>query len=274
MEGYGIKGHILKWIEAFLSNRKQRVVINGAFSEWQPVTSGIPQGSVLGPILHIIFINDLPDVIKCCIKLYTDDAKLFSVVNHQHKTVEVQQDVRKSETWATDWHMFLNLPKCKHLHIGREDNTTDYVMVPNNEEIKIKKADSEKDLGVVMDNKLLFPEHISSKVLTANKILGLSFRTFTYMDKVMFLDLYKTLVRQHLEYATPVWTPLYNKNAIVLENVQRRATNLVKTLSGMSYQVRLKELGLPSLEYRKLRADVIEVFKIINKIDNVVKTCR
>ena len=85
----------------------------------------------------------------------------------------------------------------------------------------------------------------------------------------MFLDLYKTLVRPHLEYATPIWTPLYKKDSIMLENVQRRATRLVKALSGLTYQERLLELGLQSLEYRRLRADVIEVYKIINQIDKI-----
>ena len=111
IEGYGIKGQILKWIEAFLSNRKQRVMINGSFSEWRPVTSGIPQGSVLGPILFIIYISDLPEVIKCYIKLYADDAKAYSVVNYQPQKVEVQYDVRKSEIWSIDWQMFYNIPK-------------------------------------------------------------------------------------------------------------------------------------------------------------------
>ena len=115
--------------------------------------------------------NFLADVIKRCIKLYADDVKLFSVVNHQPQKVEVQQDVWKSETWAIDLHMFFNISKCKHLHIGREDNTTDYDMVPNKEEIKIKKVNGEKHLGVVTDNKLLFREHISSKVSTESKIL-------------------------------------------------------------------------------------------------------
>ena len=219
--------------------------------------------------MFIIYINDLPEVIKCFIKLYADDAKVYSVVNYQPQKVEVQYDVRKSEIWSIDWQMFFNIPKCKHMRMGREENNTSNVTTSNNEEVPIKKVSSEKDLGVVIDNKLLYREHISGKVKTANKILGLIFRTFTYMDKDMFLDLYKTLVRPHLEYATPIWTPLYKKDSIMLENVQRRATRLVKALSGLTYQERLLELGLPSLEYRRLRADVIEVYKIINQIDKI-----
>ena len=128
IEGYGIKGQILKWIEAFLSNRKQRVMINGSFSEWRPVTSGIPQGSVLGPILFIIYINDLLEVIKCFIKLYADDAKVYSVVNYQPQKVEVQYDVRKSEIWSIDWQMFFNIPKCKHICIWEGKRITQVML--------------------------------------------------------------------------------------------------------------------------------------------------
>ena len=131
------------------------------------------------------FINDLPEVIKCCIKLYAGDAKVYSVVNYQPQKVEVQYDVRKSEIWYIDWQMFFNIPKCKHLYIGGGENNLYYIMTPNTEEVPTKKVSSEKDLGVVIDNKILFREHISGKVKTANKIIGLIFRTFTYMQKDM-----------------------------------------------------------------------------------------
>ena len=105
----------------------------------------------------------------------------------------------------------------------------------------------------------------------ANQILGLIFRTFTYMDREMFLNLYKSLVRPHVEYATSIWSPVYKKDIIQIENVQRRATRLVSNLKYLTYPERLKTLGLPTLEYRRDRANMIQVYKILNNIDKVDK---
>lgn len=193
--------------------------------------------------------------------------KFFSAVNTPEQKQKVQRDIISVEKWAVGWkmYMYFNTQKCKHLHLGKDENIATYMMHPENNELAIQKVTSEKDLGVIVDNKLLFREHMSTKVATANKVLGLIFRTFTYMDQDMFVSLYKSLVRPHLEYATPVWTPLYKKDSIALENVQRRATRLVSSLSTLTYQERLVKLGLPSLEYRRFRADVIEVYEIFEQ---------
>ena len=136
---------------------------------------------------------------------------------------------------------------------------------------KFKKVTSENDLGVLVDNKLLFREHIAKKVGTAN--LGLIFKTFEFMDKDMFVNLYKSLDRPHLEYTMPVIRPPRSKKDIIsIENVQRRATHLVKSVSHLGYADRLKTLGLPTLEYRRERGDMIQVYKIVNNIDKVDKS--
>ena len=165
--------------------------------------------------------------------------------------------------------MFFHTKKCKHLHIGNNYPDTQYSMSLDQDEIAIKRVTSEKDLGVTFDEKLIFREHISKIVSLANRNLGLIFKSFTYISREMFLDLYKSLVRPHLEYCTPVWSPMFKKDSIVLENVQRRATRLVNSLSGLTYENRLRALGIPTLEYRRLRADVVEVYKILNQIDRI-----
>ena len=144
-------------------------------------------------------------------------------------------------------------------------------MTANNQEIELEKVESEKDLGVIIDQNLTFRAHITSKVNIANKNLGIIFRTFTYIDQEMFLNLYKSIVRPHLEYATPVWSPFYKKDKIIIENVQRRATKLVSSCKDLSYPERLRTLGLPTLEYRRERADLIQVYKILHDIDSVDK---
>ena len=133
--------------------------------------------------------------------------------------------------------------------------------------VEITRVEKEKDLGVIFDKDLKFSAHISEKINKANRNLGLINKNFTYLSKEMFLNLYKTLVRPHLEYASSVWAPKYKKDQVAIENVQRRATRMIRELAGMSYMDRNKELGLPTLEYRRLRADMIQVYKFIHNID-------
>ena len=236
LSGYGIKGKVYNWIKEFLSNRKQRVVINGMQSEWRKATSGIPQGSVLGPILFLIFINDMPEVLNCCMKLFADDAKLYSPIKEENDRIRMQVGLKNAEEWAKIWKMFFHIKKCKYLHIGKNHPDTQYIMSEDQNPTEVTRVTSEKDLGVIFDEKLIFRDHISKKAVIANRNLGLIFRSFTYIDKVMFLNLYKSLVRPHLEYATSVWSPMFKKDSITLENVQRRATRLVNSLSGRTYE--------------------------------------
>ena len=269
--GYGIRGKIHAWVKEFLSNRTQRVAVNGSYSSYENVTSGVPQGSVLGPILFVIYINDLPDVIKVMMRMYADDSKFLRRIKTTEHENQVQLSVNNSVTWANEWHMFYHFKKCHHLHIGNNVESTEYTMETPNGNATIDKVESEKDLGVIFDSKLNFTEHISTKVSKANQIVGLIFRTFTFIDREMFLNLFKSLIRPILEYATTIWSPMYKKDAIQIENVQRRATRLVKGLKEMSYPERLKILGLPTLEYRRDRADMVQVYKILHGLDKADK---
>ena len=137
-------------------------------------------------------------------------------------------------------------------------------------ETVIKRVTSEKLLGVTFDEKLIFREHISKNIALTNRNIGLIFKSFTYIRREMLQNLHKSLVRPHLENCTPVWSPIFKKDSIVLKNVQRRATRLVNSLSGLTYENRLRALGILTLEYICLRADVVEVYKILNQIDRIV----
>ncbi|MCG8032216.1 MAG: hypothetical protein JAZ03_08575 [Candidatus Thiodiazotropha taylori] len=267
LQNYGIKGQVYEWVKDFLSDRVQRVMVNGTPSEWAEVSSGIPQGSVLGPILFLVYINDMPDVIAVLIKLYADDAKIYNRVSITDRNNQVQTSLDNSVDWANEWLMYYNFKKCHHLQIGRQEIDSKYSMKAGNETHELNKVKNEKDLGVIIDSNLLFRDHITSKVNLANRNLGIIFRSFTFIDQDMFLHLYKSLVRPHIEYASPVWSPHFKKDSIMIENVQRRATRLVRSLKGYSYSERLRKLGLPTLEYRRERADLIQVYKILNNID-------
>lgn len=269
--GYGIRGKVYSWVKEFLSDRSQKVVVNGRQSKTAKVTSGIPQGSVLGPILFLVFINDLPDTIIACMKLFADDAKIFGRVNTIRQAETVQTSLNNAVDWARIWKMNYHLKKCKHLHIGNHDINYQYKMETEQESIIVEKVTTEKDLGVTIDTSLKFSEHINNKVNKANRNVGLIFRTFTFMDPEMFLNLYKSIVRPHLEYAATIWSPMFKKDKVIIENVQRRATRLVKSIQHLSYPERLRSLGLPSLEYRRDRADLIQVYKILHDIDKVDK---
>ena len=149
--------------------------------------------------------------------------------------------------------MFFNILKCHHLHIGNLETDFKYEMTTNEGKIANEQVISERDLGVIVDSKLKFREYINNKVNLANRNLGIIFRTFSYIDKEMFLKLFKSFVRPHLEYASPIWSPLYKKDKISIENVQRRGIRLVKSLKGLPYETILRELGLPTLQYRRER---------------------
>ena len=263
----GIRGKIYNWLKNFLQNRTQRVMINGKFSSWQRVTSGVPQGSVLGPILFIIFINDLPQGLSCSSKLFADDTKLYMEINPEGDENCLQDNIFSACDWANKWEMTFNSTKCKTLCIGKKDPGDFYVKNNDGTISKIERITNQKDLGVIFDQDLSFQQHISAKVNLANRNLGIIRKKFTYMNKMMFLQLYKSLVRPHLEYASVIWTPKFKKDRIAIENVQRRATKIVRPISHLSYPERLKILGLPSLEYRRERSDLIQTYKLLQAID-------
>ena len=126
--------------------------------------------------------------------------------------------------------------------------------------VPIEKVEEAKDLGVIIDRKLTFRQHIAKKVSIANRNLGIIYRIFTYLNQEMFLSLFKSIVRPRLEYASVLLSPLYKKDKISLENIQRRATRLIPAMKGKNYSERLKRLGLPTLEYGRERTDTVVVY--------------
>ena len=265
LEAYGIQGNMIKWIKHFLSDRKQRVKVNSEYSEYTPVISGIPQGSILGPVLFVIYINDLPEIIKSSCKIFADDTKLYS--SPKDKDI-LQADLLSLLKWSDKWQLKFNISKCGILHIGTNNPKFDYYM-DNDMSIKLKEVSSEKDVGVTFSDNLKFDIHINNIVNKANQMVGIIKRSFTYLDKDMFLLLYKALVRPHLEYANVIWHPTFKRQSIMIEKVQRRATKILKEIANLEYKDRLISLKLPSLKYRRTRGDLIETYKILHTVNNV-----
>ena len=160
--------------------------------------------------------------------MFADDAKIYKTIKCQQDRLPVQSSVTNATTWAKDLDMEFNDTKCHHIHIGKHDNYLNYTIEKQDRECIITKVDSEKDLGVTIDKNLNFREHISTKINVANRNLNIIFITFTFLDPEMFKNLYKSLVRPHLDYGTVICSPMYQKDRIAIENVHRRATKLVK----------------------------------------------
>ena len=260
IQNIGITGNLLKWIESFLIKRRQRVRINGTYSDWCDVRSGVPQGSVLGPILFILYINDLPDTIKSSCKIFADDTKLIQAIRDIKSTQQLQEDLDALQKWSETWKLEFNASKCKVLHIGKKNPKTSYSI--NNRNLTSVKE--EKDLGCIMSTDLKQYSNIKHHVTKANVLLGMIRRTFTYLPKESFLLLYKAYIRPRLEYCQQAFYPYLKKDCIQLEKVQRRATKLVKDIADLPYDERLTKLGLFSLKYRRDRADMITTFKLVN----------
>ena len=259
---YEINPKAVSWIENFLGNRTQQVIVQGEESSWKPVTSGIPQGSVLGPLLFVIFINDLPDCVTSEAYLFADDTKIFRVIANEEDRGELQKDLNQLDTWSKDWLLKFHPQKCKFMKIGKDEKNINYTL----KDQKLQKVMEEKDIGVIIDDQLEFESHISEKINKANKMFGLLRRSFNCLDIKNFTCLYKTMVRTHLDYASSVWSPYKIKHIEMIENVQRRCTRQLPYLKDLSYPERLKKLNLPTLAYRRLRGDMIETYKIIQGI--------
>jgi hypothetical protein len=261
----GIGGFIHEWIKKWLNNRQQRVVINGKASEWQAVLSGVPQGSVLGPILFIIYINDLENKITGIVSKFADDTKLAHRADAKEVCVELQNNINLINKWVDDWQMELNIRKCKVMHIGNSNLHHEYTLGNN----IIEKSQQEIDLGIIIAENNKWENQCSGVVKKANRILGLISRSFEHKTEKVVIPLYKSLVRPLLEYCSPVWSPFLAKNIDKLERVQRRATKLIYNLRHLSYEDRLKKVGMVTLEKRRMRADLIQTYKIVYGVDNV-----
>ena len=173
LKEYGISNELVRWVREFLSNRKQRVTIGDNFSCWEDVVSGVPQGSVLGPLLFTIFINDLPRNIKNIAKLYADDCKLIGVIKEPNDIINLQNDIIKLQEWANTWQMSFNYDKCKVMHFGKKNLKNIYEMSDKLGSIhKIEKTESERDLGMIITNNLKWSAQVDKAAKTANSVLA------------------------------------------------------------------------------------------------------
>ena len=258
-----------KLLENYLFERKQRVVLNGQTSNWADINAGVPQGSVLGPLLFLIYINGLPEGLKSNVKLFADDTSIFSVVNDINVScTELNEDLSKINRWAYPWKMSFNPDPNKS---ATEVIFTHKLKKPphpaihfNNLPISLKP--STKHLGMILDEKLNFNAHIDEKICKANKGIGLIKKMSLDLPRKTLIDIYKSLVRPHLDYGDVIYDQPNNKNFVnKLESIQYNAALAITgAIKGTSKERLFGELGFESLSKRRWYRRMCMFWKIVN----------
>ena len=263
LKAAGINGNLYKWIRSYLMHRTEKVCIQGKTSKDYAMTSGVPQGSVLGPLLFILYIDDLGENFQHSIILkYADDVKLFREIKRSHPQADqslLQADLSRLSEWSSTWQLQPAPPKCAVLHFGRNNPSLSYTLFGQ----PLLDPDTQKDLGVVVSSDLNWTPHLNKVIRCAEIALHTLTRTLVSRSPYVYLKLYKSFVRPHLEFATQVWSPYKKMDIQRIERVQRRATKRVHHCRGLPYEERLKVLSLDSLKRRRLFFDLCYVYKLL-----------
>ena len=261
-----IDDYLLEWIHSFLHGRSQRVILNGRKSSSLPVTSGVPQGSVLGPVLFLLFINDLPESVDCSVALFADDTLLYQEVTTTQDMRLFQHNLTSLGAWAMRWGMEFNVNKSKIIAFNNNDKVHPPRYKLNEKELE-QVADS-RYLGVTLQENLRFSKHIEAKITTAKKQLGMIKRALFWAPQRAKLLAYKSLCMPHLEYAAAAWDTSNKGEIAGLEQVQNQAVRFIAGLKGTrGIGEAMAKLGLPSLQQRRKQQRLQLLMRILSRED-------
>ena len=277
----GVSGQLLSLIQSFLKDRKQRTVLNGQCSTWGDILAGVPQGSILGPLFFLVYINDLTVDLKCNVKLFADDTSLFTVVQEPNAAAEdMNHDLELISQWARDWKMSFNPDPQKQaveLLLSKKRHEIDHPVILFNN-IPVKKVNEHKHLGIILDSKLSFSAHMKAAISKTRKGIGLLKYLSKYLPRHTLNELYKLHVRPHLDYGDviyhiPAKVCEFSQNTILpnlmekLESVQYSAALAVTgTWRGTSREKLYAELGWESLNSRRWSRRLTLFYKILNNL--------
>ena len=268
LQQMGVPYNLLVWISSYLTNRSQKVVVNGATSESMSVLSGVPQGSVLGPLLFLIYIDGICSIpISSCTKfvLYADNLLLFRPISQQEDFATLQRDIMAIEQWVLDNHLTFNTSKCSYMILSRKRFPTTPLHPLMLNGLHLNEVECFKYLGVLLSSDLSWTPHITSVCSKAKQILGLLYRRFyNHAEGATLMQLYLSLIRPHLEYACPVWDPHTMKDKVLLEDVQRFALRMATKQWDSGYQDLLDIMNVPSLADRRLQLKLALLYKIVH----------
>ena len=256
---YGISGELLTWFSKFLTNRYQRVVLEGYHSDLVLVRSGVPQGSILGPLLFLLYVNDIPDHLSSTTVMFADDTLLYDRCPSTETSISIQESLDQANEWCGKWLLRTNAKKCEPMKFTRARKPASCNYSIDNK--PLSQVSTHKHLGVILSEDLSWKSHILSITARANRLLGLLKRTFGIHSKALLVG-YKIMVRPLLEYACQVWDPHEKYLVEKLERVQRNVTRWIIGRD-TSYEDRMKSIKLPSLTQRKEYLGLVQLFKFV-----------
>ncbi|KAK3881103.1 hypothetical protein Pcinc_014440 [Petrolisthes cinctipes] len=271
LELYGIQGQLLHWIRTFLNTRKQRVVLDDSQSPSVPVTSRVPQGTVLGPLLFLSYINDLPLSLSSTTRLFADDSLVYRLINDRNDCLRLQDDLTALEDWEVKWQMTFRPDKCHHIRFTRAHNVIPYTYQLHN--TNLNTVTSHKYLGVHISADMRWNTHIGNIRAKASRVLGFLRRNLSRCNTDTKIIAYNTFVRPHLDYCDTVWDPHTYNNINKLESTQNKTARWARRDYRHTTSVTLlkQDTKLDPLVTRRQIHRQQMIYKITNKLVDIDK---